>query len=218
MRRFLPPGGASGMLDGDLHRDDAVSFGPRCVVSGALLPYAGRVALRSPDGPPAGALDAKSDGWAAPSVPVLVRAAARIVPLAWWGDPGAVPRGIRRDEFGAFAAQLQAAGEQWAGMWRVLDLTEARTDSVGSYAAALCASGATRADVWTLSEERGLALVWAGAAEEGTLSLALHIVPSSWVSESRAAKAVRGLDLAWSWTEVVALNPPHSSRASGEQG
>lgn len=208
MRRFLPPSGASGTLDGDLHRDDAVSFGPGSVVSGALLPYAGRTALRSPDGPPTGALDAAADGWAAPSVPVLVRGAARIVPLAWWGGSDAVPRGIRREEFDAFAAQLQAAGEQWAGTWRVLDLTEVRTDSMGSYTAALRASEATRADVWIMSEQTGLALVWAGAAEEGTLSLALHIVPSSWVSESCAMKPVRGIDVAWSWSDVVALAGP----------
>lgn len=194
-------------IDTDLHRDAASAFGPASAVAGALLPYEGRTLLMSPDGLPAGALDASADGWLSSNLPILVRGRTKVLPLAWLGDPSlARGRGVTSEEIASFASKIQAAGMQWAGNWRVLPLDDARTDSIGSYTAALCDAGVTRVDCWTYSESVGLALVWAGIGDEGTMSLALHIIPASWVSEPRAEKRVSGIDVRWSWSDVVALH------------
>lgn len=193
-------------LDMDLARDEASSFGPDSVSAGALLPYEGRTHIRRSDRLPSVVLDVEEDGWLSPNSPVLVRGLARILPLAWRGDPQAGHgSGVSPEEIAAMASQMQSAGSHWAGNWRVLDLADDRGDSIGSYTAALLAGGATHVDCWTYSETIGLALVWAGAEDEGTMSLALHVVPASWVSELRSKKAVHGIDVRWSWTDVVAL-------------
>ena len=193
-------------LDMDLARDEASSFGPDSVSAGALLPYEGRTLIVRSDRLPSAALDVEEDGWLGPSTPVLVRGLARILPLAWRGAPQAGHgSGVSPEEIAAFASQMQGAGLHWAGNWRVLDLADSRGDSIGSYSAALRAGCATHVDCWTYSETIGLALVWAGAEDEGTMSLALHVVPVSWVSEPRVKNAVHGIDVRWSWAEVVAL-------------
>ncbi|WP_439591916.1 hypothetical protein [Microbacterium sp.] len=192
-------------LDRDVHRDAASAFGPASATAGALLPFEGRSSLIQPGGPPAGAVEARTDGWAAPELPVLVRGEARILPLGWLGDLDSAERGVTAEEIAAFASQVQDAGMHWAGPWRVLSLAEERADSIGSYIAALRDAGATDVDCWTLSDAMGLALVRAGAEDEGTRSLALHIVPAGWVSEPRAGKPVRGIDVGWSWADVIAL-------------
>ncbi|MGL3149277.1 hypothetical protein ACSS7Z_02830 [Microbacterium sp. A82] len=192
--------------DMDLGRDAVSSFGSASLTAGALLPYEGRTLLTRSDGLPPAVLEAEHDGWASQNNPILVRGRAKLLPLAWRGDPrGGHGSGVASEEIAAFASQMQAAGLYWAGNWRVLDLSDRRNDSIGSYTAALRAAGATHVDCWTYSEKIGLALVWAGAEEEGTMSLALHIVPAGWVSESRVTKAVRGIDVRWSWSEVVDL-------------
>ncbi|UWF77729.1 MULTISPECIES: hypothetical protein [Microbacterium] len=191
-------------LDMDLERDDAAAFGPASVTAGALLPYEGRTLMLGPDGLPSAVFDAEDDGWIAPSNPILVRGQARILPLAWRGEAGGA--GVSTEEIAAFASQVQSAAMYWAGNWRVLDdLRGHRGDSIGSYTAALHAAGAQRVNFWTYSETVGLALVWAGVEQEGTMSLAMHVVPAGWVTERRAGKAVRGIDVNWSWDEVVNL-------------
>jgi hypothetical protein len=146
---------------------------------------------------------------------VLVRGRAIILPLAWRGDPtGDGGDGVSSEEIEAFASQMQAAGMQWAGPWRAPDLNGTRRDSIGSYLTALRDAGATRADWWTYTETVGLALVWAGGDEQGTRSLALHVVPASWVSEPRAGKPVEGIDIRWSWAEVSALYSERSGTAA----
>lgn len=186
----------------DLHRDEASTFGPGSLTAGALLPYEGRTLLKSPDGLPEGVVEATTDGWIGPQNPILVRGRARILPLAWNGDGS----GAGSDEIAAFASQMQAAGTHWAGIWRHLDLFEERRDSVGSYLAALRAAGATSVDAWTYSDTVGVALVTAGDVADGTGSLSLHVVPVEWVSESRAGKAVSGIDVRWSWADVIDLH------------
>lgn len=191
--------------DTDLWRGRSEAFGPASAVGGAVLPYEGRSALQSPDGLPAAVFGADVDGWATSSTPVLVRGLAKILPLAWAGDPTASVRTVETAEIAALAEQMLAAGMHWAGNWRVLELEERRRDSIGSYADALRRAGATRVDCWTYSHEVGLSLVWAGRADAGTASLALHVVPASWVSEPRAGKPVKNIDVRWSWHDVVGL-------------
>lgn len=201
----------------DLRRNAAVVFGPASAREGAILPFEGRSLMMRPEGLPQAALDATEDGLLAPDNPILVRGSAKILPLAWQGDArdGTDP-GVAPEEIAAFASQMQAAGLHWAGNWRVLDLEERRDDSIGSYAAALRVAGATRTDCWTYSETVGVSLVWAGASDAGTESLALHVVPVSWVSEPRVRKPVRGIDLRWSWTDVIALSSAQTRRVDSQ--
>lgn len=200
----------------DLHRDEAAAFGPSSFVDGGLLPYEGRQQMLLPDGLPPAVFEAEEDGWLSPNNPILVRGMVKILPLAWRGDPksgrcvGADP-----EEIAAFVSLMQAAGLQWAGNWSVLDLKDHRDDNIGSYTAALRAAGATRVECWMYSEAVGLALVRAGVEDEGTMSLACHVVPVSWVFEPRSwaskhhvkefKRGVRGIDVRWSWAEVIAL-------------
>lgn len=190
-------------LDMDLGRDDHAAFGPQSLSHGAILPYEGRTFLTSPDGVPAAVFEADEDGWIAPSVLLLVRGAARVLPLAWRG--GREGSGVSEDEIDAFSSQMQAAGMYWAGNWQVMDLAVRRRDSIGSYLEALHRAGATKVDCWVYSESTGVALVWAGTDEEATRSLSLHVIPVAWVSERHAKKPVPGIDVQWSWHDVVEL-------------
>ncbi|MGR0158611.1 hypothetical protein [Paenarthrobacter nitroguajacolicus] len=195
----------------DLHRDEEAAFGPASLTGGGMLPFEGRTLMLGPDGLPAGVLDAERDGWISPNNPILVRGLVKILPLAWRGDPrsGYNPA-VSSSEIAVFASRMQSAGMYWAGPWRVLDLDTHGSDSMGSYTSALRSAGATHVDCWTYSESVGLTLVWAGDEDAGTMSLALHVVPVSWVSEPRVKKPVPGVDVGWSWADVIALraNPP----------
>ncbi len=195
--------------DMDLTRDASAAFGPDSVRTGAVLPYEGRTFLQRAERLPDMAFAVDRDAWLSPATPVLVRGGARILPLGWLGDPAAPRRDVDPREIDAFAQQMLAAGMQWAGNWRALDPGERRDDSIGSYLDALRAAGTTRADCWTYSETAGIALVWAGEPDGGTASLAMHVVPASWVSDGRATKRVAGVDLRWSWADVVALADRH---------
>lgn len=218
----------SGGFDLDLHRDAAFAFGPASLREGAILPYEGRSLMTRADGLQAAVFTAEADGWWAPCNPVLVRGRARILPLAWGGDPrsGYHPS-TGQGEMAVFASRMQSAGMYWAGNWRVVDDFGAAdagvgADSVASYRAALRAAGATQADVWRYSGTIGIALVWAGEEAAGTRSLALHVVPASWVSEppewasdrrKRDWRPVRGIDVRWSWADVIEL---YAARADGD--
>ncbi|MGF6823675.1 hypothetical protein M2317_002595 [Microbacterium sp. ZKA21] len=201
-------------LDRDVSRGDEAAFGPASVVAGAILPYEGRSRVRRADGPWEDALSIAEDGWLPPSVPVLVRGDARILPLAWLGDPQSGSRGVTAEEIAEFATQMEGSGYYWARSGSTLaELDEHRGDSIASYARALGQAAATKATFWTVSTTVGIGLVRAGDEETGTASLALHIVPASWVSETRATKPVRGIDIGWSWSEVVDL---HKARVGDE--
>lgn len=189
----------------------AVVFGPESLTRGALLPRAARDLVVSSFALPPGVLDATADGWLSPEIPVLVREPARILPLAWWGapgrghDPDAEPSAIAR-----FARRLLDACMYASGPWRSIDLSSGPSDSTGSYAAALRASGVTQADRFVdVRRHLGVVVVRAGDEVAGTRSLAVHVVPESWVFEPAARGPVAGIDVRWSWADVVEL---HRSR------
>ncbi len=217
---------------GSLMLDPIPAFAAGTPATGAMLPEEGRTALTRAGGPPPAVFDAVGDGWAEADVPVLVRgegrARVRIVPLAWSGEPGGgYSPEADPPSLDALWSALQSAGLYWAGNWRTLDeldeLAEREREgsggaghgSIASYLAALRTAGATRANVWKYSETTGLALVRVDGEAGQTTSLALHIVPASWVSgvpigvskrRSRDWVAVEGIDLRWAWSEVVALH------------
>lgn len=194
-------------LDKDFSRDRADAFGPASRIAGGILPYEGRALVRRSEGLWAEALGADEDAWLSPDNPVLVRGQARILPLAWRGDPtSGRADGVTSDEIAELATQMEGSGYFWARSGRTLDeLEQHRGDSNASYAAALRAAGVTKATFWTISGTVGIALVWAGSEDAGTESLALHVVPASWISETFVAKAVKGIDVSWSWSDVIDL-------------
>lgn len=111
----------------------------------------------------------------------------------------------------ALASKVQSLGVYLGRVLQPLDeLMQHRGDSVGSYASALQEAGATHGNYWAIAGVEGglmgLTLVWAGDEEEGTLSLACHLVPVSWVSERFVKKEVRGIDVRWSWADVIELD------------
>lgn len=182
-------------------------FAPETVSTGAMLSTNARDAVVRSEGLPEGILEVADSGWLTPDLPVLVRGAAKILPLAWRGDPGsgynpyAEPKQIA-----SFASRVQGACAHRAGPWTLLDLKTRRDDSIGSYTRALAAAGATRVDAWVFVEQGvGAALVWAGDEQAGTSSVSLHVVPPSWVHERGAEGAVEGIDVRWSWADVVDL-------------
>ena len=189
-------------FDFEVRRDAASAFGEQSLSAGAILPFEGRTLLAHPEWI-AEAVKAQTNGWLSPNNPILIKGEARVLPLGWRGQPDG--DGVTAQEIVTFASRMQDAGMYFVGPWRVPNLAEQRGDSIGSYAAALVASGATHVDCWTFSQSLGLALVWAGDDDAGTMSLAFHVVPASWVSEPRAAKSVPGIDVRWSWSEVVDL-------------
>lgn len=182
-------------------------FAPESLASGAILPAEGRDAIIRSAGVPTGAAEAEKDGWLTPEIPVLVRGAVKILPLAWRGDPASGYNPYAEpQQISALASRLQGACLHRAGPWTHLDLDERRDDSIGSYAEALKAAGATRVDCWVYSDTLGLSLVWAGDEQLGTMSLAVHLVPASWVFERGASEAVAGIDVRWSWADVTDLH------------
>lgn len=189
----------------------AAAFGPESLTRGALLPATGRDLMISSFALPPGVLDATGDGWVAPEIPILVRGEVRILPLAWWGapdrgyNPYAEPAEITK-----FARRVLDSCMYAAGPWVQLDLSSDPSDSMGSYAAALRASGATQADRFVYVQDHlGVVVVRAGEEEAGTRSLAVHVVPESWVFERAAHEPVDGIDVTWSWSDVIEL---HRSR------
>lgn len=187
------------------------AFGADSIALGALLPAEGRDAIIRSFGLPPDVLDATGDGWVAPEIPILVRGGVRILPLAWWGapdrgyNPYAEPAEITK-----FARRVLDSCMYAAGPWRQLDLSSDPSDSMGSYAAALRASGATQADRFVYVQDHlGVVVVRAGEEDAGTRSLAVHVVPESWVFEQAAHGPVDGIDVRWSWADVIEL---HRSR------
>jgi len=215
----------------------SLAFAPETVQSGAVLPEDAILRLLwlgdgwEDTSPFSAALALEGDGWAVAGIPVLVRGNARIIPLAWWGDPKHGGSGVPSADparIEDFALRVQDAGVQLAGSWHTLPDLEGRAngnDSVGSYAGALRSAGVLGVNAWRVSDTTGLVLARAGSVEAGTASLALHLVPVSWVAElpvpvsrrqARAWRPVTGLDLSWSWTDVVALAASRTSTASDE--
>lgn len=192
------------------------AFGPASLRDGALRPWQGRDALRSNDGLQQKAIDATSDGWLTPYNPVLVRGEARILPLAWRGDV-ASGRGtaVVSGEIDELVSQMRDSGLYWGGNWSDLDwLQEAKKNSVASYVSALLDAGVTRGNFWGLRGGIALGLIWAGEETEGTMSLALHVVPTSLAIRRHAEKPIAGIDLRWSWADAIELYRSHGGGAT----
>lgn len=150
-------------------------------------------------------------------IPVLSRGAARVLPLALQASSltsGRTPSEEHR-RMTVLAAEIRDGCEHRAGQGILFDLDTMGEDSVASYASALRDAGAARAEYWAYGSDHGVVLVWTGDETEG--SLALHIVPVSWISERRAQQAIDGIDVRWSLSDVVGQHDAPDSLGLGRE-
>lgn len=138
-------------------------------------------------------------------IPVIARGAARIVPLFAQGDPqtsGRDPREERRRML-LLADSIRDACDQRGGRASSFDLDQHGDGRAASYAAALRAAGAWKVQWWVFDPSHGAALVLTGSEHAGDLTLALHLVPPSWVSPRRAATESGDIDVRWTHADLV---------------
>lgn len=146
-------------------------------------------------------VDALLTGAAIDSLPLVTRGDARIVPLAaQLGTPTGDPR-EQRHRMRLLADGIDGACEYRAGRGIRIDLARTGDDEVAAYTAALREANTTEATWWEIDQAHGVTLVWTGDENRGDLTLALHVVPISWVSERRTRPAARWIDVRWDPTE-----------------
>ncbi|MFT4215261.1 MAG: hypothetical protein QM622_10865 [Microbacterium sp.] len=154
------------------------------------------------------------EGHPRPGIPVLERGDVCLLPLAAQSDAAGSARdpGEERRRFDRIGSDVSDACEQGNGRTSVFDLERRGSDRVASYAAALRRAGATRVLWWAFEpvdvSARGVTLVWCGDESAGDLTLAVQVVPVSWVSERRTKPGAVEVDLAWSLADVIGT--PHA--------
>lgn len=185
--------------------DAAIALAGVAVERGSLVSGTWRVPATDRD--TARVVDAVVDGSPLPrlDIPVWHRGAAVIVPLMAQGDLGGGGRDaheeLRRAD--ALAKKLAGAFEYRAGAPLDVDLDLRGDDRVASYSRALRAAGVTRAWWWTLGDS-GVVIVWSGDELAGTLTLAVHVVPVSWVWDRKTKPGSVDVDLGWGVDDVRA--------------
>ncbi|WP_341946481.1 hypothetical protein [Microbacterium sp. LWH11-1.2] len=147
-----------------------------------------------------------TDGVMESRVPVLQRGAATIVPLGAQGAALEYQADVRA-ELVELSNSVRWAIEHRAGSRVSLDLADAPPSGERSYRSQLVTAGATRAGAWRPEPGLAVVLVVSGDPDAGTLTHALHIVPSGWVASPDALERPldEPIDVAWSWADVVSL-------------
>ncbi|MFT3798263.1 hypothetical protein [Microbacterium sp.] len=144
-----------------------------------------------------------------PGIHVLERGDVRILPLAAQSNPAGSGRdpGEERRRFDRIGSDVSDACEQYEGRPLAFDLAYRGGDRIAAYAAALRRAGATRVLWWAFEPAdagaRGVTLVWCGDESAGDLTLAVQVVPVSWVDERRTKPGAVEVDLAWSLADVI---------------
>jgi len=147
----------------------------------------------------------------ASALPVIERGEVRIVPLAEIHDP--LPGQDGPDDFPARASTLwmrtRSALEYRFGMPVGVDLQ----DGANPYLRELARTGVQVAHCWIL-DARALLLVAEGPPPPApTNRLALHVVPSGWVSTRRPARRIPAVDLSWDWPDASGAAAPEDRRS-----
>ncbi|KJQ53325.1 hypothetical protein RS85_02839 [Microbacterium sp. SA39] len=135
----------------------------------------------------------------AANVPVLRRGSATIIPLGAQGDAPEYWADVRA-QLVALSNSVRWALEHRAGGRVTLDLFDVPATEVRSYRSRLVAAGATRAGLWRPEPALAVVLVVSGDPDAGTLTHALHLMPSAWVTSPEPLE--EPIDVAWSWAEV----------------
>ncbi|MDN3497328.1 hypothetical protein QL996_15420 [Planococcus sp. APC 4015] len=200
-------------LDDPVVRSTAVS--PASIESGAVISFSADFLVATGDGvvaaiesrlsgPSASICD--GDRWLTDAVPVLCRGSAWIVPLAWIPDHPDHDARVLRGRVNELWSAVRAACEYRHGAQIGIDLDESDAPET-PYAAELVRTGARRADWWEADDSAIVLVVYGDPIPAPIRRMAVHVVPIGWVSSRRptAAKKMPTLDLAWSWTDVVAF-------------
>lgn len=145
-------------------------------------------------------------GTGATELMVLRRGPATIIPLAV--QAGASSQRDPDEEVrraGALANDLTVVLDHHQGSGLALGFDQNHwSDTVDAYVASLRRAGATHARFWGFGNvQTAVVLVWSGDKEARTRKLALHLVPSSWVSDRYDGKPER-VDLRWDADSVQA--------------
>lgn len=151
----------------------------------------------------------REDRWLMDAVPVLSRGAAWIVPLfsapqsADNGEEAGRTLDIRATELGQ---SIRSACWYLHGDPLSIDLA-GRTGGPGVYSAELVRTGAKNAFWWACGNSAVVLVYYGERSPAPKTRMALHGVPLGWVSTRRPTpvKKMQGLDLAWSWQDVVAF-------------
>lgn len=143
------------------------------------------------------------DEWLMSEVPALSRGTAWIVPLAWIPDDDDQ---TLRTRAGELWTAIRSACEYRHGAQIGIDL-EGDETAPTPYARELVRTDARRADWWETGDSAIVLVVYGDPIPAPVRRMAVHVVPIGWVSQRRptAAKKMTGLDLAWSWRDVIAV-------------
>lgn len=185
----------------------AAAFGEDSLVRGAIIPLSGaRVAhLVASHASSAKPDDEHRDPWITDDLPLLSRGHVQIVPLSWEPDGSSLSE-ERRHQLADESNRMWLAIRNWCshefGEPVAVDLSSEQDR--GGYATALMRSGARRANWWDAGDT-ALVLVVSGDPSGSAESMSIHIVPVGWVSQARPAKKAAGIDLRWSWADIVKL-------------
>ncbi|MDJ1115532.1 hypothetical protein [Microbacterium dauci] len=133
-------------------------------------------------------------------LPRIERGEATILPISAQGGAD-VDAAEERERIAAAAGEIRGELEYRHGQQITFELDRAGRDSVAAYATALRAAGATAAS-WWVADGAGVALVHSGDATTRDLTLAVHVVPASWVSDRRATTGIDVPPLDWSRADI----------------
>lgn len=192
----------------------AAAFGDESLMRGGIVPLSGaRVAhLVASHASSVKSDDEHRDRWITEDLPLLSRGHVQIVPLSWEPDGSSLSE-EHRHELADESNRMWLAIRNWCshefGEPVAVDLSSGQDR--GSYATALVRSGTRRANWWDTGDT-ALVLVLSGDPSGSAESMSIHIVPVGWVSQARPAKKVAGVDLSWSWADVVELAKPSRPR------
>ena len=142
--------------------------------------------------------------------PVIRRGAASILPLFIQADlqkSGRVPGEEFRRRM-HIAGSVRDALELGGGRGIPVELESPMLSGArGSYIAALRACDVTDAQWWDQDTGQAVVLVPSGGQNAGTLALALHVVPASWVNDRQTGSGASHMDLAWSVSDLPRAIP-----------
>lgn len=189
------------------------AFAPDSVRTGAVISFSAEKLIVSGEGivravedrlTDSGAAGVRSDQWLADNVPLLSRGEAWIVPLSWEPretDAGVSERQKLRDRANELWIDVRSSCSYRQGNQIAIDLSA--DGESGPYASELLRTGVRRADWWEFGSFAIVLVVHGEPLPAPKTMVAVHVVPSGWVSMRRPAKKIPRLDLSWSWADVV---------------
>ncbi len=150
-------------------------------------------------------------------VPMLDRGPAKILPLAVQGTAAGAPGLDPAEEarrMSWLGARISDAFEHAGGRPAALDLERPGDDRIAAYTRSLRAAGAVSASWWVF-DAMGVVVVSSGTAEAGELSLAVQVVPASWVVDRLTRPGGEPVDLRWTRADLPTAPPEGEAHGDG---